>query len=498
MTFWNLVLGAAREAPDRVVLADDHGRTLTTTQFRDAAERVAAGLAGSRVSPGQTVSWQLPTSLEALVLMAALTRLGAVQNPVIPALRHREIRIVTTQLRPSLYIAPATWAGFAYAEMAGEMGCPVLPLDYEGEPGPDLRLPAGDPSSLPPPPAEDTRWVYYSSGTTSDPKGVKHTDSSLVAASAGMIELAGFGDGDVYPVAWPVTHIGGVTMLATSLRAGLKLVCFDRWDPATTPERMAAHRPTILGSAQPFFLAYLDAQRRHGDEPLFPDLRLVTAGGAPTPPEIVRELVAAFGVRGVLGSYGLTEFPIATATTPDDPEEVLLRTVGRPSPGVQLRVVDGEIRLKGPQRFGGYADPSLDAGAFDEDGWVRTGDLGEVDGDGNVSITGRLKDVIIRNAENISALEIEDVLLRHPDVADVAVIGLPDPRTGERVCAVIAPRPDADRDVTLDVAGIAAHCLANGLAKYKCPEQVEIVPALERNSMGKLLKQQLRKRLLEP
>jgi cyclohexanecarboxylate-CoA ligase len=491
MTFWNLVHGAAAEAPDRVILADDHGRALTTTQFRDAAERVAAGLL-PQVSPGDTVSWQLPTSLEALVLMAALTRLDVVQNPVIPALRGREVRIVTTQLQPSLYIAPTAWAGFAFADMARDLGCTVLPLDFEGAPGPDLRLPTGDPSSLPPPPADDTRWVYYSSGTTSDPKGVKHTDSSLAAASAGMIELAGFGDGDVYPVAWPVTHIGGVVMLATSLRAGLKLVLFDRWDPATTPERMAAHRPTILGSAQPFFLAYLDAQGRHGDEPLFPELRLVTAGGAPTPPEIVRELVAAFGVRGVLGSYGLTEFPIATATTPDDPTDVLLRSVGRPSPGVELRVVDGEIRLTGPQRFGGYVDPALDAAALDEEGWVRTGDLGEVDGDGNVYITGRLKDVIIRNAENISALEIEDVLLRHPDVVDVAVVGLPDPRTGERVCAVIAPRGDA----TFDVSSVAAHCLANGLAKYKCPEQVEIVAALERNSMGKLLKQQLRKRLL--
>lgn len=493
MTFWNLVCRAADEAPDRVILADDHGRELTTTRFRDAAERVAAGLP---VSPGETVSWQLPTSLEALVLMAALSRRDVVQNPVIPALRHREVQIVTTQLQPSLYIAPESWRGFAYAEMARELGCTVLALDFDfgDDPGPDLRLPAGDPSSLPAPPAEDTRWVYYSSGTTSDPKGVTHTDSSLTAAATGLIEHCTFGDRDVYPIAWPVTHIGGVTMLATSLRAGMKLVLFDTWDPATTPERMAAHRPTILGSAQPFFLAYLDAQRRHGDEPLFPDLRIVTAGGAPTPPEIVRELVQAFGVRGVLGSYGLTEFPIATATSPDDPEDVLARSVGRASPGVRVRVVDGEIQLEGPQRFGGYVDAALDAGALAEDGWVRTGDLGEVDDDGNVYITGRLKDIIIRNAENISALEIEDVLLRHPGVADVAVIGLPDPRTGERVCAVIAPR--GDTGAVLDVPSVAAHCLANGLAKYKCPEQVEIVPALERNSMGKLLKQQLRKRLV--
>jgi acyl-CoA synthetase (AMP-forming)/AMP-acid ligase II len=266
---------------------------------------------------------------------------------------------------------------------------------------------------------------------------------------------------------------------------------------------MAAHRPTILGSAQPFFRAYLDAQHRHGDEPLFPALRTCTGGGAPTPPEINRELVEAFGIRGVTSSWGLTEFPIATCARPDDPPDVLAISVGRPSPGVQVRAVtsdgaeasvgaEGELRLRGPQCFLGYLDPSLDADTFDGDGWFRTGDLGTIDADGNVRVTGRLKDVIIRNAENISALEIEDVVLRHPDVADVTVIGLPDERTGERVCAVVVPLPGAD--VTL--SSLAEHCLAEGLARQKCPEQVELVDALERNPMGKVLKQPLRDRLL--
>jgi cyclohexanecarboxylate-CoA ligase len=489
LTFWKLVCLAAEEAPERVILADDHGRTLTTTQFRDAAERVAAALP---LEPRDRVSWQLPTSLEAMVLMAALARLGVDQNPIIPALREREVRVITKQVQPSLFIAPETWGGFAFGDMARGLGCRVLGLELEGEVGPELRLPVGNPSELPSPPSADGEWVYYSSGTTSDPKGVKHTDTSLIAAAAGLIEHASFGDGDVYPIAWPVTHIGGVTMFANSLRAGLTLVLFDTWNPATTPLRMAAHRPTMLGSAQPFFRAYIDAQRRNGAEPLFPDLRIITGGGAPLPPEIVRELIKVFGVRGVLGSYGLTEFPIATAATPDAADDILMRSVGRPSPNVEARVVNGEIRLKGPQCFAGYLDPSLDAAAFDEDGWFCSGDLGEIDADGNVFITGRVKDVVIRNAENISALEIEDVLLRHPDIADVAVIGLPDARTGERVCAVVVLVGDA----TLDIAGVAAHCLATGLAKYKCPEQVEVVAALERNTMGKLLKQRLRDRLL--
>ncbi len=489
MTYWDLVCSAAEEAPERVILADDHGRTLTTTQLRDAAEGVAAALP---VSAGDTVSWQLPTCLELPVLMAALSRLGVTQNPVIPALRHREVQVITSQLKPSLFITPETWRGFAHGDMAREMGSGVLTLDLEGTPGLDLRLPAGDVSLLPPPPMKDARWVYYSSGTTSIPKGVKHTDSSLIASATGMIELCGFRDPEVYPIAWPLAHIGGVTMLTCALRAGLKLVAFDGWNPATTPERMATHSPTILGSAQPFFRAYLDAQRRRGDEPLFPALRMFTAGGAPTSPEIAHELAEVFGVRGVMGSYGLTEFPIATATSADDPDDILLRSVGRVCPGVSIRIVDGEIRLKGPQHPDGYVDSALDSDLWDEDGWVRSGDLGEVDSAGYVFITGRLKDVIIRNAENISAQEIEDVLLRHPDVADVAVIGLPDSKTGERVCALIVPGAQA----WFDVATLAAYCQEQGLAKYKCPEQVEIVATLERNSMGKLLKQQMRDQLV--
>jgi cyclohexanecarboxylate-CoA ligase len=490
VTFWGLVRRAADEEPDRVILADDHGRSLTTTQLRDAAERTAAALP---VEAGSTVSWQLPTSLEGVVLMAALTRLGVRQNPIIPQLRSREVGVIVSQVQPTLYIAPRTWRGFAHGDMAEELGCRVLTLDLEGHAGPGLCLPENDPATLAASPTTNAHWVYYSSGTTSNPKGVAHTDSSLIAGAQGLIDHATFGYPDIYPIAWPLTHIGGVTMVATALQAGLQLVLFDTWDPTTTPERMAAHHPTILGSAQPFFRAYLDAQRRHGVEPLFPHLRLITAGGAPTPPEVVRELIETFGVRGVMNSYGLTEFPIASAPTPDDAEDLLLRSVGTPGPGAQARVVHGEVRLKGPQCFSGYLDPSLDAAAFDEDGWFRTGDVGHIDAAGNVFITGRLKDVIIRNAENISALEVEDALLQHPGVADVAVIGLPDTRTGERVCAVIVPRGDA----AFDVSTVAAHCRAHGLASYKCPEQIAIVPALERNAMGKLLKQELRDQLLQ-
>jgi acyl-CoA synthetase (AMP-forming)/AMP-acid ligase II len=254
---------------------------------------------------------------------------------------------------------------------------------------------------------------------------------------------------------------------------------------------MAAHDPTILGSATPFFLAYLAAQRRHGSGPLFPRLRACTSGGAPVPGPLIREVAGALGVPGITNAWGLTEFPVACSESPDLPS--LGSTVGHPVHGVSVRVADdGELRLKGPQCFLGYADPSLDADAFDEEGWFRTGDVGMIREDGRVAILGRIKDIIIRNAENISSLEVEEVLHRHPAVAEAVVLGLPDPRTGERVCAVIVAAPG--QEVTL--AGLAGHCLAEGLARYKCPVQVHFVDALPRNGMGKILKSEIRAALM--
>ncbi|MCK9900232.1 cyclohexanecarboxylate-CoA ligase [Parafrankia colletiae] len=491
MTFWGLLDDATRRAPDAVVLADDHGRSLTTAALRDAAGRAAAGLHRRGVGPGDVVCWQLPTTLEAAVVMAACARLGAVQNPVIPVFRHREVGFIVRQVSARLVIVPESWHGFGHGAMARSLGPEVLVLDLDGPPGPALRLPEGDPASLPPAPApararaDECRWIYYSSGTTADPKGVRHTDESVIASSAGVVDGLGFGAGDVYPIAWPIAHIGGVSMLAAALRTGGTLVLFDVFDPAVTPERMAAHRPTVLGSATPFFHAYLAAQRRHGGDPLFPALRACVGGGAATPEPVNREVAQVLGVSGVVGSWGLTEFPVATSERSTDAEPGT--TVGRPAAGVRVRVVDGELRLKGPQCFLGYADAGLDAEAFDADGWLRTGDLGDVDEQGRVRVRGRRKEVVIRNAETISAAEVEGVLARHPAVRDVAVVGVPDERTGERICAVVVVRPGHD----VPLAVLVAHCQAEGLARHKCPERLEIVGELPRNPMGKVLRRAL-------
>jgi acyl-CoA synthetase (AMP-forming)/AMP-acid ligase II len=507
-TYWALVETAAQQYPDRVVLVDDYGRSLTNEQLRVAAMRTAAALAERGVSQGTIVSWQLPTTLETMVVMVALTRLGATQNPILPIWRESEVRFVTGQLGTEVLVVPETWRGFDHVAMANALAAErtlaVVVVDHDQLiTGAELRLPAGDVGRLPDPPESPTaaRWVYYSSGTTAAPKGVRHSDRSVIAGSAGVIGMVGASSSDVNPIPFPVSHIGGAAMLAASLLTGMRLVLFDAFDPATTPLAIAAHRPTLLGSATPFYVAFMAAQSRHGKEPLFPDLRACVAGGAPITPELGRQVRQTFSVAGIANAWGLTEFPVATSPPPDGDPGILDHTVGRPVLGVSVRAVadderevepgdEGELRLKGPQCFLGYVDETLNGDAFDADGWFRSGDYGRVDADGNVVVTGRIKDAIIRNAENISALEIEGVLATHPAVADVAVIGVPDARTGERVCAVVIPRQGA----VVDLPTLAQHCQGSGLSKHKSPERLELVEALPRNLTGKVLKNELRAR----
>jgi acyl-CoA synthetase (AMP-forming)/AMP-acid ligase II len=326
-----------------------------------------------------------------------------------------------------------------------------------------------------------------------------------MASSNAQMAYIGLLPDDVFPVPFPITHIGGIMLATAYLRVGARLLLIEAFDPVASPVSMANHGATLLGSATPFFHAYLAAQRTHGPAPLFPKLRQLQAGGAPVAPELNAECIRVFGTP-IYNQWGLTEFPAATSLAVGDPDAKFQGSVGRLAPGTEIKVVDfggsvvgsgqeGELWLRGPQRLKGYVDASLDAESFDEEGYFRTGDLGLIDTDGFVFLTGRLKDIIIRNAENLSALEIENVLIEHLAIADVAVIGLPDARTGERACAVVVLHEGVD---TLTVAELAEHCRAKGLARQKVPEQVEIVRQLPRNPMGKVLKHELRSELSRP
>jgi acyl-CoA synthetase (AMP-forming)/AMP-acid ligase II len=500
-SLWQLVEQRADATPDARLAVDENGRTMTFAELRSAAERAAAGLAQHGVTAGTVVTWQLPTWLESLVLCAALSRLGAVQNPVLHIYREREVGFCARQAGARLLITPTTWKGFDFAAMAkgiaGDIGgVETLTVDRE--------LPEGDPGELPAatPDADAVRWLFYTSGTTAEPKGAKHSDADIVITARGMCERLDFGPTDRGSLLFPFTHIAGPIWLASSLLTGGSAILMEAFDPALTVEVLRREDVTMAGSGTVFHQTYLKAQRENPGTPLFPSLRNCPGGGAPKPPQLHRDVKAELGGVGVLSGWGLTEAPILTMAGYDDPDDKLADTEGRAMPGVDLRVVkldgtsaqpgeEGELRAKAPQLMSGYVDASLDADAFDDDGYFRTGDLGRMDADGYVVITGRLKDVIIRKGENISAKEVEDLLFGHPAVADVAVIGLPDADVGERCCAVVVAKDASAAPSFEDVVG---YLREQGLTTYKLPERVEVVDVLPRNPAGKVLKNELKER----
>jgi len=503
-SIWELVAARAGASGDRRMLVDESDRALTFGEFRDRCEVVAAGLHAMGVGSSTVVSWQLPTRFETVVLSCALARLGAVQNPIIHIYREREVAFALRQTGAEFFFVPGVWKGFDYVAMAESMAAgldrrPTVVVAYDS-------LPEGDPATLPPPPAggdDEVRWIYYTSGTTSDPKGVRHTDTTLVTGGRGLAIALDMSEDDVGSIAFPFAHIAGPDYLVMVLANGCSAVLLESFVPETAVEVFSRHGVTMAGGSTAFYLAYLNEQRKQPGKKIIPSLRLLSGGGAAMPPEVFHEVGREIGVP-VAHGYGMTEIPMICMGSPTDTDEQLANTVGKPVSGAEIRIVtldedeaptgvDGEVRVRGPMVCKGYTDPALSAESFDAMGYFRTGDVGHVRPDGHVVLTGRLKDIIIRKGENISAKEIEDLLYTHPKVGDVAVVGLPDRARGERVCAVVETAEGAE---PLGFDEMVAYLRAAGLMTQKVPEQLEVVDALPRNdTLNKVLKYKLREEL---
>jgi cyclohexanecarboxylate-CoA ligase len=504
---WDLIVRRADASPTAEMAVDQDGQRLSFGEYRDRCERVAAGLAAAGLRAGDVVSWQLPTWLDSMVLMGALRRLDVVQNPILPIYREREVGFIVGQAKPRLLVVPATWRGFDYEAMARSLtdGTPTDTL--VATPG---KFPEGEVESLPPAPTESMEsagasvlWLYYTSGTTAQPKGARHSDLAIRSASVGMSERLQLRDDDRFALVFPLTHIAGAVYVYAAVAYGVAFVVDEAFDPSTTIGLLRRERITQAGAGTFFHQVYLKAQQDlPAGEELFPGVRAFPGGGAPKPPQLHYDVKAAFGGAGIVSGYGLTEAPIITMNDATDTDQALADTEGRPVSGTSVRLVtldgreavaseEGEVRVKGPQVTQGYLDPALDAEAFDDEGWFRTGDLGRLDDQGNLIITGRLKDVIIRKGENISAKEVEDLLFTHPKVADVAVVGLPDAEQGERACAVVVA---AEGQSPIGFDEMTAHLRDAGLISRKLPEQLEIVDGLPRNPSGKVVKFALQER----
>jgi cyclohexanecarboxylate-CoA ligase len=341
--------------------------------------------------------------------------------------------------------------------------------------------------------------VIYTSGSTADPKGAMHSHQTLAAELASLAGAHGLGDADRVLMPSPLTHVSGVIhgILAPAL-LGTSVVLQDRWDPAAALAAIARHRVTYMIGA-PTFLQEMLAQPSLGAHDLS-SLRLFSCGGASVAPELMRLGRARIPNLVTKRSYGSSEFPTIATTTAEDALARGLDTEGRALRGVELRVTDeagvplaagaeGEIRARGPDCFLGYVDASLDTDCFDTDGFFRTGDLGVLDADGYLRITGRVKDIIVRKGEKISAREVEDLLLEHPGVADAALIPLADPVTGERACACVHLSRDGD---ALTLETLVAFLRTRDLTPQKLPEQLELVDDFPRTPSGKINKRLLR------
>jgi cyclohexanecarboxylate-CoA ligase len=506
LALWDLIEWRTRETPEGLLAVSEDGTELSFGAYRQRCLETAAALHEHGVGRDDPVAWMLPTWTETLVVAGALARLGAVQVPLIPNLREREIGFILRQSGARHLIVPGVWRRFDYPSMAktvkSDLGrdLDVIVIDH--------ALPSGDLSLLPPWPSlrpeadeDPIRWIFYTSGTTANPKGTLHTDGTVAAISYrlnGRFEMTA---GDRNALVFPITHIGGMTWLMGGLMAGYGHIMIEVFHPVESCEVLRRLGVTVVGSGPAFWMAIIAEQRRFGEGRAFPRLRALVGGGASKPPTIDDEVRDVLGVVLATG-YGSSECPGLAHSGVGDSEEVR-RSDGYALDDVKILIVGpdgtalgagetGEIVVSGPMLFKGYLNPADNIGVFDDAGRFRTGDVGTLDSAGLLRVTGRLKDIIIRNGENISAKEVEDVLYRHPAIIDAAAIALPDPGRGELCCAVVVLVPGA---TSLSLAEVDDHCRQSGLARFKTPERLEIVAQLPRNTTGKVLKSELVDRL---
>jgi acyl-CoA synthetase (AMP-forming)/AMP-acid ligase II len=495
----------SRRTPRRILLIDGGRRIDAETLHAQAAALARALLA--RAPVGSVVSYVLPNWYEAIVIYLAATLGGMVVNPILPSLRDRELQFILSDADSRIVFVPSSFRGHDYAGMmsrvTGQLSRPPEVVVLRGDPGvhtpyeslsgqkePGEELPALDPDSV--------RMVLYTSGTTGRPKGVLHSHNSIHALICQVRDNWLADPGDTFLVPSPVGHItGSFCAIECPLILGTTAVLMDHWNANDAVALLEAERCTHMVGATPFLEQLLAAARRAGTR--LPHLKLFACGGASVPPSLVHGAAGYFDRAVVTRVYGSTEVPLITVGVTDrDDAAHAADTDGRPHLA-EIKLVDhpaarageGEIYARGPQMLVGYLNAHDEAGAFDVEGYFRTGDIARWVDDAYLEVTGRAKDIIIRNGENISPKEVEDVLIGHPDIVEVAIVGLPDPRTGERACAVIVPKSLPGPDI----ASLRSFLDSQGMATFKVPEEVVIRDALPKNDAGKILKHKIRAEL---
>jgi cyclohexanecarboxylate-CoA ligase len=502
----------ATRRPDHPALVDRAGRYPWSAVAR-TVERIAHGLQAHGVEPGTAVSCQLPNWNEFVLVALATLRVGAILIPIPPIYRARELRFMLELLEARVAVVPGVFRGFDHAAMLAELRRDLPALQHvfvaRGTPGTGARpfaaltdtaweqregrrpLQGADP--------DDVIEVIFTSGTTGEPKGVAHSSNTVLAIIYPMIERFRFSERDVILMSSTLGHQTGYLYgYCLNVLLGATGVWLDVWNPETAAHLIEQERVTFTMGATPFLqdLTYTPAVERHD----LGSLRLFVSAGAPIPRKLVQDARARLGCA-ISAGWGMTENGLVTCNGLDDPEAKVYGTDGRPLQGMELRVVgdggaplppgrEGDLLVRGAAQFlGYYRRPEFTAEAHTPDGWFKTGDRATLDADGYLSITGRSKDVIIRGGENLSPAEIENLLFAHPKIASVAVVGMPDPRLGERVCAFVIP----ERGESLTLPEVVAYLESRQLARPKHPERLELVTEFPMTPSGKVQKYRLRR-----
>jgi acyl-CoA synthetase (AMP-forming)/AMP-acid ligase II len=479
----------------------------TIGDAQQLGRRMAGGLRELGIDQGDVVAFQLPNCPEAVATFFAVTRLGATLVPIVHFYGPKETEYILRESGAKVLITADAFGWLDYRANLEQIR-PNLPDLAQvvtvpmREPAPQLgELATAEPlADLPDVDPDAPALIAYTSGTTADPKGVIHTHRSIVAEGnqLGMIQPT-VGHRPLLngaPLGHAIGMLGGILV---PLYLGHEMHLTDGWDPQLVLDGML-EADIYSGSGATFFLQSLLDHPALTDEHLA-KMRYVGLGGASVPVSFSQR-ATDLGIS-IMRSYGSTEHPSTTGASHDEPVEKRIATDGHPLAGVELRIVDeegadvrpgepGEIWSRGPDLCAGYTDTVLTAETFTDDGWYRSGDIGIVDEDGWLTITDRKKDIIIRGGETISPVEVEDVLLRMPGVAEVAVVAAPDERLGEHGCAFVRA---ADPGAPPDLAAVRSHLEQLGLAKQKWPEELRIVDDFPRTPSGKVKKFELRQQL---
>jgi non-ribosomal peptide synthetase component E (peptide arylation enzyme) len=511
-TFYSILAACADAHPERIAIVD-RGRHVSYGELRTRVDRVSAGFAALGVGSGDVVTIQLPNWAEFAYVFFALERLGAVANQIGPDFRSREVEYILRFSESRAFVCPASFKSFDYVRMIGELrpGLPDLtavcvlgaPAGASGVVSLDAMI--ENPGAVPPPSAgqraNDVMRMAFTSGTTGNPKGVIHSHNTTLSTCRTLNADMRVAADEVFLIYLPLGLNWGYLTLVQAVMAGARAVLLDQFSARAALELIPRERVTYIPTAPASIIAMLNEP----DLARFDlgSLRVVITGGASCPIETIREFRARMHGH-LIELYGMLETGFHTYTRLGDDPEAVTGTVGAVSPGLGLRLIDeagrdvaagaeGEIAALGPSVHLGYhKNPSANAELFTADGWFRTGDLGQFDRAGNVKIVGRLKEMINRGGKKFFPREIEEILYTHPKILHAAIVGVPDPRLGERNCLCVIPRPG--QTLTLDeVVGY----LKDGVATYKLPETIEIFDELPFTPTGKIQRHVLVRRVLE-